>query len=605
MFRPEATVPCSAAVDPPGDPASARLTRIYRRWLAVKDRAPRIGSFLNNSRAVSALIGVALPVIAQVPDQAVWHMGISKEAEALARHLFSPHLPWALLLVALLNGGLIDRLLAQVTAREGSCRSWLRTLRLLACCIPLVNLYAVPVWLGLLRKNPTWAFPRENAKESIPSAMRAGGFWYLLGRSTSGTFRRLLTSSWTNIWLIVSNIIILVTWSFQLSSPVFRTSHGYVPALMASLLCHLFAAAGIVHWLFPKVWRTNTGEWRRFLLIGLPVFWLIPLPFFFMLGFLMVFLVDAGTGGQLVEKAYAHRHRMGRLASWFRLEETLRRQLKQAPWWRRWLRWPKPPATEVTPERERTRLLWLYRSKSFTLAFESAGFGFLMYWITERWPWTEILGWGFVLALLVAPVAALGGTLIVAVHLVHRMTRTRSRLRVLDHHPYAAYLVTTQLTFVMGAAAGMCLYKESGETLAGVYFWAGSVGFFAAFVRMFPPVAGKDLRYPWDVLWMALSFALLSSSFSMTQAPANVHREMALLRLVVLNSPFFSAYAVAQVPWLLRPFTAKDVLSPGLPRRLRLTLAFLVLTTALPLGGLAIPLWIFARHRLLPATRTG
>lgn len=49
--------------------------------------------------------------------------------------------------------------------------------------------------------------------------------------------------------------------------------------------------------------------------------------------------------------------------------------------------------------------------------------------------------------------------------------------------------------------------------------------------------------------------------------------------------------------WLLRPFTVRDLTSRSLPSRRRRALRLLAATLVLPLGGLAVPWWIFLRSR--------
>ncbi len=51
------------------------------------------------------------------------------------------------------------------------------------------------------------------------------------------------------------------------------------------------------------------------------------------------------------------------------------------------------------------------------------------------------------------------------------------------------------------------------------------------------------------------------------------------------------------VPWLLRPYRWRDLFDPRFPSQLRALLASLAV---MPLGGLAVPLWIFLRHRWWP-----
>lgn len=51
---------------------------------------------------------------------------------------------------------------------------------------------------------------------------------------------------------------------------------------------------------------------------------------------------------------------------------------------------------------------------------------------------------------------------------------------------------------------------------------------------------------------------------------------------------------------LLHPFSWAQLREPTISRRTRLALITLALTAILPLGGLAIPFWIWSRQRLWP-----
>lgn len=54
------------------------------------------------------------------------------------------------------------------------------------------------------------------------------------------------------------------------------------------------------------------------------------------------------------------------------------------------------------------------------------------------------------------------------------------------------------------------------------------------------------------------------------------------------------------LPWLLRPFKIRQILSPGTPLALRAALIIFFSTAIAPFGGLAVPLWVAARQRLWP-----
>lgn len=74
-----------------------------------------------------------------------------------------------------------------------------------------------------------------------------------------------------------------------------------------------------------------------------------------------------------------------------------------------------------------------------------------------------------------------------------------------------------------------------------------------------------------------------------------------LLKTTTVSSLFYSPLLfLAFGGWLLHPFSFRHAFNRKFPPRLRGAIAFVSLTAALPLGGLAAPFWIYARHRIWP-----
>lgn len=59
------------------------------------------------------------------------------------------------------------------------------------------------------------------------------------------------------------------------------------------------------------------------------------------------------------------------------------------------------------------------------------------------------------------------------------------------------------------------------------------------------------------------------------------------------------------LPWLLRPFKIRQILSPSTPMALRAVLIFFSFTAMAPFGALAVPLWVTARQRMWPRLERG
>jgi len=97
------------------------------------------------------------------------------------------------------------------------------------------------------------------------------------------------------------------------------------------------------------------------------------------------------------------------------------------------------------------------------------------------------------------------------------------------------------------------------------------------------------------LLWTEL---IVLSGFLIYQPATPLARS---LEIALVLTPVWSlGLFLALGRWLLRPFTLRHLADPRLPFRSRAILAGVALTAALPLGGIAIPFWIYAHHRLWP-----
>jgi hypothetical protein len=72
------------------------------------------------------------------------------------------------------------------------------------------------------------------------------------------------------------------------------------------------------------------------------------------------------------------------------------------------------------------------------------------------------------------------------------------------------------------------------------------------------------------------------------------------LLTAVLTPVWAVAFGVKLSGEVIQPFGWRHVVSSRLPWRLRLVLASMALSATLPLGGLAVPLWMLARQKLWP-----
>ena len=105
-----------------------------------------------------------------------------------------------------------------------------------------------------------------------------------------------------------------------------------------------------------------------------------------------------------------------------------------------------------------------------------------------------------------------------------------------------------------------------------------------------------------DALLWSFFFGSLAALGFLIGVDGRIHQpSLEFLRWLTALSPLWSlSLFLALGAWLLRPFSWRHILERRLPLRLRAALAFVTLTGVIPLGGIAIPFWIYAQHRLWP-----
>jgi hypothetical protein len=196
---------------------------------------------------------------------------------------------------------------------------------------------------------------------------------------------------------------------------------------------------------------------------------------------------------------------------------------------------------------------------------------------------------------------ALPGTLLTAACLVAQWTGRCAALRDMGRHQYGPFLALVPVVAMSGLLigslqargstpeVGLCLYAIA---LSGVLLQVLSMPLSVLSHSPVPSEAGALL---WYLLWAEL---IVLSAFLIYQPATPLARalEMALLAAPVWSLGLFLALG----GWLMRPFTFRHLTDRRLPRRERAILAGVAFTAALPLGGLFIPLWIYAHHRLWP-----
>jgi hypothetical protein len=122
-------------------------------------------------------------------------------------------------------------------------------------------------------------------------------------------------------------------------------------------------------------------------------------------------------------------------------------------------------------------------------------------------------------------------------------------------------------------------------------------------VMAFLVPTGAPTQGPNLLLWASLALALMMlGGFVSLEGNDLRSRIEALLVASALLSPLWNlGLFLARGGWLLHPFKLRQALNHHLSFSARLSFAFVATTAALPLGALAIPFWIYARHRIWPS----
>jgi hypothetical protein len=290
-------------------------------------------------------------------------------------------------------------------------------------------------------------------------------------------------------------------------------------------------------------------------------------------------------------------------AEWAGLLHTLKEHAREIPWWRR------PWGVETAPRAGAVemQLLTLCRIKSFLLFFDGALVFFLTWVVAHR-----ILAIAlpvlflYFSCLFVVLLSGLGGLVVSLIDQGRRFIQTGALLEDdSDPQPYGRALMINAGACVSGSLLGYGIVT-SNRVLFGS--WLILIGFTGVFHMVVPAyrlkgvgmTSGQAMRTVAIRAFLFAAICLLGAVAFRGGEPAGVIAYwFAMFSLVAPAWALITGFLLQDR--LLAPFRARDVLSPHLPWLCRGTLAFFLLTLAVPLGGLAIPFWIWARARLWPA----
>jgi hypothetical protein len=467
-----------------------------------------------------------------------------------------------------------DRWLALHTPPGRRVRSLARMLRAVAAGLPVVNIYVVAVWRHLLL---------HHAARVTVADQRFG-----LGPLFAAPCRRpravRLVPGQAGIWLAstVLGLVPLIAWTLALA----RAQPSWRFALACAL--QLGAAGAFAHAQWPAHGEAARGR----LVVRLVAVCLVPLAGLFR-GLPGDPLSDRRTRC-LTWSVYA-RGSVERLRAWDWVARALRRRARRAAWWRHARRegtLPGDPRAGAVLH----RVVTLARLKALALAGEAGAVAALVAHSAVGSPWIERGG-----GLLVAGATVVGAVGVVgrSMLFVRRLLRLPPGRGPAQRRLWSRFAVLVPLVLVSALLSGFALARGQALYAALGLTWGTTLlGMLAGIgITMTPSLAPDRVfdmagRSAWSVVFMLFGFAaaLLAAA---THQTGFVPGDFVLIASVAWLADVLAAAAYARD--LLHPFRWQHMRDPRVPRHLRLRLALLAASAALPCGGVLVPLWFHLR----------
>ncbi len=390
---------------------------------------------------------------------------------------------------------------------------------------------------------------------------------------------------------MILGIVPLILWAGWLMSAPFG-AHRRAIILGSCTLLHLTACVLMMHSSSCRLRNSHVTGRQRVLYRAVPFLWLLATPG--MIAGLILSFILVNPSETLVWKLYARRTGTGRMPLWQSLQGSLRRHWQDLPWFAQW-RQPAGLTSETREGHADQQVTAFYRLKTLLLILNGAAFFASLSSLAAQFPnWTGTLNRVVQFAMFGAIALAGIGLLIQTTMLVARVLRIPGFSAHLVSHPYGRYLLLTHGAFLAGlegaalVAGGQIVQFGILLGLGGVLCAALSIPFFLPGTRL------GDL-----LLWLSLFVSLSAVGVLIGIEGPGSQQSLKVLGWLTALSPLWGlGLFLALGGWLLRPFSWRHVFDQRLPVRFRIALASVILTAALPPGGLAIPFWIYARHKL-------
>lgn len=561
-----------------GDPVQDRLADIYRRWARARRQSP--WSLWREPQRWFREIGIMVAFFATV------FLIFVDFARHDARPLELEHLPrgpWqlgSLILLFLINAAFLGGMLRSRALRTLPI-SW-RIGTALACGVPFLGLYA----FAAAARWTSHPGPEEPLSLEAPGISRLSRLRSLCDR-WSRTFVRELSAGLH----VVTNLLVLLWISWTVPGRAWGT-------IAFSLLLHAAAASGLV--LHALAVARTTGPGRvplaRLLVPASLTLFMVPMvPFLGLI--LYLFAIPRAPEISLLRTLQQNRSSTARLPRWLELRDILRRARRS---WR-----SGPLVSDKAWELSDTdlSLYWTYVIKAISLGADGATLSWLAFWATEGVASERGAAQALITGIASTSLSLGGAGLVLMLLLALRQrARAEGRLGFLDRHPVHRFLAASQISLATGLFLGGLLFEGDGRRVGTVVALAAACGVAVALPRFLLNAPGKDDRATISVGW-TISLAILGGSgFEWANGHESADAMLWLLRVCLAFLPWAIPLLLLRrfLLHLLRPFSLRDLLNPAFSRPLRRSLLFLTATAVLPLGGLAVPAWIWIRYRYWP-----
>lgn len=565
---------------------AARAAEIWRRHqLTDRDLRGRI-FWKNMTLEQGTIVAWIVFFVLQVPlESPLWR---DTPPGYVSRDLLG-RFALGLLVLAPVSGVLLERYLARWAPPGMVPRPRARLAFGVLGSLPLAGFFLIPLARRLIESRSPWILRPPEARlnlEAPPAPLPRGWRW-----------QRVYTSGIFAFWQVVPGFLLLLAGSLWLAE-----GEDNLTTLAATVALHLAQAGSLALYARSDLRFTHLPR-RRLRLAA----WLCLLPQPASLAALLLVLwpeVEGPRNKTLTWSVYARTSSVRRGSRWLDLRLELQQQWTAGSWIERWTRLRGLEISRPKGRAEAAKKTWM-RIKSFLLAIETAlaaglltrGFGAGPVTGYDPLRDSSLRSWLAAVGLL-----AVLGLLQAALGAVCLLLRVSPLPKVLDPPAAGLYLFITQAALAFGLLMGSLAAHEELRVLAALSAYTGALAallalLLAAFMGFGSGIASSE-SFSTVLTWLAVLTGLGLLPLAVFKWP---ELAWAGVGLVMLAPAVDVWIGVRSLRWILHPFGWRDLFERQLPVRVRVRLGLLALMAILPLGGIAVPAWLWKfRGRPLP-----